>query len=83
MSASDAPYELPLMVTVNDEIDRLHSSLGLPDSEFFCECGHPGCAERVWLNREEFANLREESGLLLVAGHSGASRATHEPARER
>lgn len=57
------------MAAVNDEIDRLHGSLDLPDSEFFCECGHTGCAERVKLSREEFASLRAESRLLLVAAH--------------
>ena len=58
-----------MMATVNDEIDRLHGALDLPDSEFFCECGHTGCAERVWLSRQEFASLRAESRLLLVAAH--------------
>ena len=83
LSATDAPCDLPLMAAVNDEIDRLHSSLDLPDSEFFCECGHIGCAKRVKLSRDEFAALRAESGLLIVAGHNGAASATHELARER
>ena len=69
MTQPDAPDDRPLMATVNDEIDRLHRSLDLPDSEFFCECGHIGCAERVELNRMEFASLREESRLVLVAAH--------------
>lgn len=57
------------MAAVNEEIDRLHGSLDLPDSEFFCECGHTGCAERIKLSRQEFASLRAESRLLLVAAH--------------
>lgn len=65
-----------MMAAVNDEIDRLHGSLDLPDSEFFCECGHTGCAERVKLTRQEFASLRAESRLLLIAAHlNGASSA--------
>ena len=54
---------------VNDQIQRLHVSLGLPDSEFFCECGHPGCKERVMLSRDEFATLRAGSRRLLAAAH--------------
>lgn len=63
------------MAAVNDEIDRLHGSLDLPDSEFFCECGHVGCAVRVKLSRQEFASLRAESRLLLGAHVDGASSA--------
>ena len=70
MSQSDAlEYRRPLMAIVNDEIDRLHGSLNLPDSEFFCECADPRCAERVRLSRQEFAALRAQSRALLVAAH--------------
>jgi len=57
------------MAMVNDEIQRLHGSLGLLDSEFFCECGHTSCKERVTLSRDEFAALRAGSRRLLVAAH--------------
>lgn len=57
------------MAAVNDEIDRLHGSLDLPDSEFFCECGHSRCAERVKLSRQEFASLRAASRLLILDAH--------------
>jgi len=58
------------MATGNDEIDRLHDSLGLTDSDFFCECGLSACAVRVKLSRDEFAALRVGSRLVLVAAHA-------------
>ena len=73
MIQPDALQDRPLMAAVNDEIDRLHGSLDLPDSEFFCECGRAHCAERVKLTRQEFASLRAESRVLLVAMHENGA----------
>ena len=67
---SDAPSERSLMATVNEEIDRLHAALDLPDSEFFCECGRIGCSERTTLTRAEYASLRDASLPLIVAVHA-------------
>ncbi len=58
-----------MMATVNRVIDELHGSLGLTDSDFFCECGRIGCKERIKLTRAEYANLRENDRLVLVAEH--------------
>ena len=58
-----------LMVAVNAEIDRLHRSLGLADSEFFCECGDIACKERVALGRLEFSELRRQSRAVLAPWH--------------
>ncbi len=64
-----------IMATVNREIDRLHSSFGLADSAFFCECGAIGCKERIALSRSEYALLRAESRPLLVPAHENGDRA--------
>ena len=73
MTTSETRRKLPLMVSVNGVIDDLHRSLGLPDSDFFCECGHSGCKERITLTRAEYATLRVDGGLMLVAAHAGDS----------
>ena len=62
--------QLPLMATVNEVIDDLHRSLGLPDSDFFCECADIGCRERITLTRDEFARLRSESRPVFIAAHA-------------
>ena len=62
--------QVPLMAAVNDVIDDLHGSLGLGDSDFFCECDHIGCKERMTFTRDEFAQLRRESQPVVVAAHA-------------
>ena len=59
-----------VMAAVNDVIENLHHSLGLPDSDFFCECADIGCKERITLTRDEFARLRSESRPVVVAAHA-------------
>ena len=61
--------EQSLMVGVNTEIDRLHRSFGLADSDFFCECGDAACRERVTIGRAEFAELRRRSGRVVTPAH--------------
>ena len=58
------------MAAVNDAIDRLHQSLDLADSDFFCECGDKWCKERVTLSRAEYARWREEGRPLCVVAHA-------------
>ena len=70
MTNSSAGNGLPLMATVNGVIDQLHGSLGLTDSDFFCECGHSACKERIRLTRTEYANLRDDHRPVLVADHA-------------
>ena len=70
MSTSSGRDERPLMATVNETIDRLHRSLDLSDSEFFCECGHIGCKARLTLSRAEYAYLVEESRPVIALAHA-------------
>jgi hypothetical protein len=58
------------MESINGVIDDLHGSLGLADSDFFCECGHIARKERITLTRAEYASLRDDGGLVLVAAHA-------------
>lgn len=66
---SSEPVERSLMAAVNVEIDRLHGSLGLTDTDFFCECGHIACKERITVSRADYASLREKSRPLVVPNH--------------
>ena len=70
MTNSGTGSELSLIATVNGVIDQLHGSLGLVDSDFFCECGQSDCKERVKLTRTEYANLRDDDRPVLVADHA-------------
>ena len=70
MTTSETRRTLPLMVSINGVIDDLHRSLGLADSDFFCECGHIGCKERITLTGAEYASLRDQGGLVLVPAHA-------------
>lgn len=70
---STRPAALPdrsIMAAVNGVIDDLHRSLGIEESEFFCECGHSRCRERVRLSRSEYLSAREESRSLILQGHA-------------
>ena len=62
--------QLAVMVAVNEVIDDLHRSVGLPDSDFFCECADIGCRERTTLTRGEFARLRSESRPVVIDAHA-------------
>lgn len=57
------------MAAVNGVLDDLHGSLGLTDTEFYCECGRIGCGERMTLTRAEYARLREEARPVLIEAH--------------
>lgn len=70
MTAADARWDVPLMATVNGVIDDLHGSLGLVDSDFFCECDHVGCKERITLTRAGYARLRAAARPVLVPAHA-------------
>ena len=59
-----------LMAAVNEAIDRLHDSLDVAESDFFCECGHVGCKERLTLSREEYASLLGRSCPLIAPAHA-------------
>lgn len=59
-----------MMAAVNGVLDDLHRSLGVSDTEFFCECGLIGCRERMTLTRAEYARLREDARPVLIEGHA-------------
>ena len=69
MTNSDDGRELSIMVAVNVAIDELHSSLGLHESDFFCECGHIACGERITLTRAEYARFRENTRPVIAGAH--------------
>ena len=78
---SDVSTESSLMVAVNAEIDRLHRSFGLAESDFFCECGDAACKERVTIGRAEFAELRSRSARVVTPAHGDRVRSgEQEPA---
>ena len=70
MLDSGAESELSMMPAVNDVIDDLHRSLGLAESDFFCECGHISCSARITLTRAEYARLRKDDRPVLVTKHA-------------
>ena len=78
MAIIDTRRELSIMESVNEFIDDLHRSLGLADTEFFCECGHIGCMERITLTRAEFTALRADGQPVLAAAHAVPRRAAAE-----
>jgi hypothetical protein len=69
MTNPDHGRELSIMVAVNRAIDELHHSLGLHESEFFCECGHIACGERITLTRAEYARLRDNARPVISGAH--------------
>ena len=69
-SNTDDQRARSIMAAVNEAIDRLHGSLDVAESEFFCECGHSGCRERLTLSRAEYASLLDASRPLLSAAHA-------------
>lgn len=70
MTNSDNGRGWSMMAAVNGVMDNLHGSLGLTDTEFFCECGRPGCRERMTLTRAEYARLREEARPVMIEAHA-------------
>ena len=74
MKDCGAPSEFWMMAVVNGVIDDLHASLGLAESDFFCECGHTECKERITLTRAEYASLRQAGRPLLGGQHAHRGR---------
>ena len=70
MTNSDSGRGWSLMAAVNGVLHDLHGSLGLTDSEFFCECGRIGCRERMTLTRAEYVRLREEARPVMIKAHA-------------
>ena len=83
MTNSDPRGELPLMVEVNAAMYDLHGSLDLGYSDFFCECGDIRCRERTTLTRAQYASLREEGRLVIVAAHAQRESSAAPAAGER
>ena len=76
MRKTDAEDARSMMATVNLVLDDLHRSLDLADTDFFCECGHIGCKERLTLTRAEYADFRERRQPLLADAHAHRRSAT-------
>ena len=70
MTNADNGRGWSMMAAVNGVLDHLHGSLGLADTEFFCECGGSGCRERMTLTRAEYARLREEARPVMIEAHA-------------
>ena len=51
---------------------------GLPEWEFFCECGRPDCHLRVMLTVDQYGAIRDVGGAVLAGGHK-----LSQPARAR
>jgi hypothetical protein len=57
---------------VNDRVEELNRDLGVPDDrlELLCECGDPGCVERISMTISAYAALRADSRqFAVVPGH--------------
>jgi hypothetical protein len=63
-----------LLQEVNLEIERMAQQAGRSPThdwqEFFCECGAPGCDERVELSLQEYETVRLRQQFVLAPGHS-------------
>lgn len=57
---------------VNERVEALNRDLGVPDDrlELLCECGDPGCVERISMTIAAYADLRSDSRQFsVVPGH--------------
>ena len=70
MTVDEARPEQAIMAAVNGVIDDLHRSLGMEESEFFCECGQSRCRSRIKLSRSQYADRREQSRPILADTHA-------------
>ena len=60
---------------VNDQLEELEETFrpGREDLDLVCECGDPGCGERLRLPRYDYRRLRSDSRLFaVVPGHEQA-----------
>ena len=69
-----------LLRETNDRVLRLSEGHSIDTAEFLCECGERGCARPVRLTLSEYAELRRDPTLLVVArGHpTGSYEVVHE-----
>ena len=67
------------IAVVNDVIDDLHGSVGLGESDFFCECGDPQCRKRITLTRSEYAGVRDAAQPVFALAHSHRGRGAFPP----
>jgi hypothetical protein len=55
---------------VNEGIALINAGWSSDALELICECGTPGCTERVELSAEEYERIRAEpTQFVLVGGH--------------
>ena len=55
---------------VNEGIALINAGWEIPDLELLCECGTPGCTDRVALTSDEYERVRAEpTRFVLRPGH--------------
>jgi len=55
---------------VNEGIALINAEWDVPALEVLCECGTPGCTERIELTHAEYERLRANpTAFVLVPGH--------------
>jgi hypothetical protein len=61
-----------MLAEVNARIGEVasRSAADSEDWEFVCECGEPGCDERVLLTLAAYAAVRETGAAVLAHGHA-------------
>ena len=59
-----------LFRVVNEEIERVHETLGAERPEFLCECGRDDCSARVAMSIDEYEHVRTVATRFAVSpGH--------------
>ena len=53
---------------LHDSIYELLERLGSEDGDFWCECSHIDCDERVLLTLREYAATRQRDNEILLSG---------------
>ena len=63
------PVRSELLREVNDRIREVGREGDFPSLEFVCDCGNGGCVEVVELTTADYDSIREQTALVLAAGH--------------
>jgi hypothetical protein len=51
---------------VNERIAETSERFDSDEAEFMCECGDPGCAERLEVSLEEYEDVRSDATTFLL-----------------
>ena len=55
-----------LFRNVNERIAEASERFDSDDAEFLCECGDPGCAERLEVPLDEYEQVREDATTFVL-----------------